>query len=136
MCEFEEGVDHNGRERLPAADHPVSPPGQRLPWFSLSAPDEALDTHHPKESVIPDLDGFKTQVRELHPYLADFLVDRIARDQVGRYRRLVHNKILHEQALRHDACSSGQLCSPVAVIADILQPRATKKRLTVQSCPT
>lgn len=75
-------------------------------------------------NVMPNFEGFKVQILELNPRLANYLVDRIAHDQVRRYKRLVKNKVDHVNACAEANCQSGHLCSSVGGEAEVLPTRA------------
>ena len=63
------------------------------------------------DGVTPNFGGFQQHVLDLNPYLYgrhDFLVDRIAHQQVVRYKQLLSAKVTH---LRVGAnCACGSLC--------------------------
>ena len=62
------------------------------------------------ELIIPTLDGFRSNVRQLNPRLPPFMVDRISQEQLRRYKKLVEFKIKHAQAISLGKCGSGKLC--------------------------
>lgn len=94
-------------ERTPHAESPVK--------MSLSP----QPTH-----IVPTLDGFKLQIRELNPRLEPYLVDRIAHDQMRRYKRLVKNKVDHMAAVAENKCPSGKLCFGIGGEAEVLPTRS------------
>lgn len=59
--------------------------------------------------IIPTLEGFKSNVREL-TRLPAYMVDRIAQEQLRRYKKLVDFKVKHVQATSKERCSSGKHC--------------------------
>lgn len=59
-----------------------------------------------RRNIVPTLDGFRTNVREVFPTLAPYLIDRLSQEQIRRYKRLVENKIKHEQAVHNRTCES------------------------------
>lgn len=65
------------------------------------------------DDISPNLAGFKQQVLKSNPRLAEhntYLVDRIAHQQVVRYKLLLHNRIKHLQHIGSRSCPSGQMC--------------------------
>lgn len=60
--------------------------------------------------IIPNFDGFKSNVRQLNPRLEPFLVDRIGQEQLRRYKKLTEFKVNHLKATNAGKCSSGKLC--------------------------
>lgn len=65
------------------------------------------------DDVIPNLAGFKQQVLKANPRLAEhntYLVDRIAHQQVVRYKLLLHNRVKHLQQISVRSCPAGQMC--------------------------
>ncbi|KAK5086010.1 hypothetical protein LTR70_007628 [Exophiala xenobiotica] len=73
-------------------------------------------------NVMPNLEGFRIQVTELNPILAQYLVERIAHDQVRRYKRL-KNRVEHLTAATEGKCSSKHLCPTVGGEAEVLPAR-------------
>jgi hypothetical protein len=68
----------------------------------------------PKHEITPTLDGFAQNVRVLAPGLSPKLVDRIAHEQVKRFKKLVDHRHKHLAALNaHGQCSNGQKCRKV-----------------------
>lgn len=65
------------------------------------------------DSITPNMAGFKQQVLKLNPKLAQqntFLVDRIAYQQVLRYKSLVGNRIKHMRQTSAGLCQAGLMC--------------------------
>ena len=62
------------------------------------------------DPIVPTRDGFKANVRQLNPRLPPFLVDRIAQEQLRRYKKLVDFKIKHLQATSVRKCPSEKHC--------------------------
>ncbi|KAI1980554.1 hypothetical protein LOZ51_004072 [Ophidiomyces ophidiicola] len=60
--------------------------------------------------IVPTLEGFKTHVQQLNPRLSPALVDRIGREQLLRYKKLVELKLKHAQAVSRHACTAGPHC--------------------------
>ncbi|KAJ9660819.1 hypothetical protein H2198_002358 [Neophaeococcomyces mojaviensis] len=82
-----------------------------------------MDLKPRSANIIPNLDGFKSRIRELNPRLEPYLIDRIAHDQIRRYKRLVKNKVDHSSAVAEHRCTSGSLCPAVGGEAEILPAR-------------
>ncbi|KAL8733997.1 MAG: hypothetical protein Q9166_001758 [cf. Caloplaca sp. 2 TL-2023] len=62
------------------------------------------------EPLIPTMEGFRSNVRKLNPRLPHFLVERIAQEQLRRYKKLIDFKVKHAQLLANGKCSSGKHC--------------------------
>ena len=63
------------------------------------------------DSIVPTLEGFKSHLRELNPRLPPFMFDRIAQEQLRRFKKLMDFKIKHAQALNMGNCPSGKHCT-------------------------
>ena len=61
-------------------------------------------------SINPDLDGFREHALRLNPRTQSFLVDRLAQEQLRRYKELVGHKIRHAQDVFRNRCASGSRC--------------------------
>ena len=84
-------------------------------------------------NVMPNVDGFKVQITELNPGLAPYLVERIAQDQVRRYKRLVKNKVDHLAAATDGKCVSLHLCPAAGGEAEVLPPRSGGREISSSS---
>ncbi|KAI4256526.1 MAG: hypothetical protein L6R42_006171 [Xanthoria sp. 1 TBL-2021] len=62
------------------------------------------------EPLIPTMEGFRSNVRKLNPRLPPFLVERIAQEQLRRYKKLIDFKVKHAQALATGKCPSNKHC--------------------------
>lgn len=62
------------------------------------------------DPIIPTLDGFRSNVRELDPRLPTFMIERISQEQLRRYKKLVEFKVKHAQAISIGKCGSGKRC--------------------------
>ena len=62
------------------------------------------------DPIEPTLSGFRTHVRKLNPRLPPYMIDRIAQEQLRRYKKLLDFKIKHTQALAAGKCASGRHC--------------------------
>ncbi|MCJ1339186.1 hypothetical protein MMC09_004475 [Bachmanniomyces sp. S44760] len=60
--------------------------------------------------IIPTFEGFRANVQDVNPRLPLFLTDRIAQEQLRRYKKLVELKVEHAQAITRRACGSGLRC--------------------------
>ncbi|MCJ1414421.1 hypothetical protein MMC32_000747 [Xylographa parallela] len=59
----------------------------------------------------PSLEGFKSNIREVYPRIAPYLVERIGQEQLRRYSKLVEYKIRHAQSKQLGYCKSGVHCA-------------------------
>ncbi|CAL8582670.1 hypothetical protein XPA_008321 [Xanthoria parietina] len=62
------------------------------------------------EPLNPTMEGFRSNVRKLNPRLPTFLVERIAQEQLRRYKKLMDFKVKHAQALTAGKCPSNKHC--------------------------
>ena len=62
------------------------------------------------DPIVPTLEGFKANIRQLNPRLPPFMFDRIAQEQLRRYKKLLDFKLKHAQALAGGKCPSGKHC--------------------------
>ncbi|KAL8745450.1 MAG: hypothetical protein Q9190_002411 [Brigantiaea leucoxantha] len=62
------------------------------------------------DPVTPTMDGFRSNVRQLNPRLPPFLIERVAQEQLRRYKKLIDFKVKHAQALSAKKCPSGSHC--------------------------
>ncbi|KAJ2895663.1 hypothetical protein MKZ38_006269 [Zalerion maritima] len=75
------------------------------------------------ESIEPNLVGFQKQVLKLNPSLQNrnnFLVDRIAYQQVVRYKNLLNSKVKHLNHVSRRECSTGPRCIALGGTANVL----------------
>ncbi|MCJ1449850.1 hypothetical protein MMC28_000178 [Mycoblastus sanguinarius] len=69
-----------------------------------------MDLSIRSDSIVPTLEGFKANIRQLNPRLPPFMFDRIAQEQLRRFKKLMDCKIKHAQALSTGKCASGKRC--------------------------
>lgn len=79
------------------------------------------------DPIIPDYDGFKKHARELNPRLSHFIVERIAQEQMRRYKRLSEFRVKHLNAVKNKNCASGKFCTHLGGEAKQLAPKAGNK---------
>ena len=72
------------------------------------------------ELIIPSIEGFKTYIQRLNPRLAPFLLERMARQQDNRYRKLLDAKIKHTKEIQLGQCESKGFCSALGGGAKML----------------
>jgi len=87
----------------------------------------AMDLSIRSDAIVPTLDGFKTNIRQLNPRLPDFMFDRIAQEQLRRFKKLMEFKIKHVQALSIRKCASGKHCSELGEGPTYLRPRMSAR---------
>jgi len=84
-------------------------------------------TKPPKKlDIKPTFEGYAANVRELNPTLAQKLVDRIAHEQVKRYKKLQDNRAKHSAAVARGDCHNKSKCLT-------LNPRGTPEPFTKTS---
>lgn len=79
------------------------------------------------DPIIPNQEGFRTHARQLNPRLADFMVERIAQEQIRRYKRLLEFRVKHINVLQNKNCASGKFCLELGGEAMQLPPKAGNK---------
>ena len=70
-----------------------------------------MDLSIRSDPIEPTLEGFKANIRQLNPRLPPFMFDRIAQDQLRRFKKLMDFKVKHLQALSVRKCASGKHCT-------------------------
>jgi hypothetical protein len=86
-----------------------------------------MDFALPLHPIIPTLDGFKDEIRQLNPRIQSYLIDRLAMEQVRRYRKLVQEKTKHAQAVSSRKCSAGKHCFALDGEATFMPPRISAR---------
>ncbi|MCJ1374452.1 hypothetical protein MMC20_005684 [Loxospora ochrophaea] len=125
------------------ASPPTEKPGVTSPRPAPGAEDEddadelgdekgiSMDFSPQNGLIIPNFEGFKSQVRELNPRLAPFMVDRIGHEQLRRYKKLIELKVKHAQCKQVGKCKSGKHCSALGGEPTYLPSKAGNKEPNV-----
>jgi hypothetical protein len=80
------------------------------------------------EDILPTIEGFRDHARKINPRLAPYLLDRVAQEQIRRYKKLVETKIRHTRSVQvAKKCSSGKFCFDLGGEARLLAPRVSSK---------
>ncbi|KIW65729.1 hypothetical protein PV04_07956 [Phialophora macrospora] len=80
------------------------------------------------EDILPTIEGFRDHARKINPRLAPYLLDRVAQEQIRRYKKLVETKIRHTRSVQvAQKCSSGKFCFDLGGEARLLAPRVSSK---------
>ncbi|CAK7236994.1 hypothetical protein SCUCBS95973_009796 [Sporothrix curviconia] len=105
--------------------------------------DEALDDGDLKadsdeliDKITPDFAGFKELVLGLNPMLAGvntYLVDRIAHQQIVRYKSLLNSRIKHLNQVKGQLCNSGALCIAQGGAAVVLDSKGAPRNIDPES---
>ncbi|KAI4193250.1 MAG: hypothetical protein LQ346_003972 [Caloplaca aetnensis] len=69
-----------------------------------------IDLSMRADPITPTMDGFRLNIRQLNPRLPPFLIERIAQEQLRRYKKLIEFKVKHAQALATGKCPSNKHC--------------------------
>lgn len=98
--------------------------------FELEDPNSKPHSHAREYSITAVLDGFRQNVLDLNPMLAEqngYLIDRIVHHQVTRYNELVGERLRHEGVGRSTVqeCSSGKMCRSTDGFVKLLSPDKT-----------
>ncbi|KAK4193534.1 hypothetical protein QBC35DRAFT_371992 [Podospora australis] len=78
------------------------------------------------DDITPNFAGFQQHVLKLNPQLSttnNFLVDRIAHQQIVRYKGLLNAKVKHLQATAARNCSCGTMCIALGGSANFLDSK-------------
>ncbi|KAL8993158.1 MAG: hypothetical protein Q9169_006555, partial [Polycauliona sp. 2 TL-2023] len=86
-----------------------------------------IDLSIRSEPLVPTMEGFRTNVRKLNPRLPHFLVERIAQEQLRRYKKLIDFKVKHAQALSMGKCPSNKHCLALGGEPTYLPSKSTGK---------
>jgi hypothetical protein len=86
-----------------------------------------MDLSIRSDLIIPTLEGFKINVRQLNPRLPNFMFDRIAQEQLRRFKKLMDFKIKHIQALSIGKCASGKHCNDLGEGPTYLPSRSSAR---------
>ncbi|KAL9085371.1 MAG: hypothetical protein Q9165_007662 [Trypethelium subeluteriae] len=79
------------------------------------------------ERIVPTFDGFKSHVLSLNPRLPPYLADRIATEQVRRYKKLLDARAEHTKAVTGHKCASGNRCVELGGSSKLLPLRTNNK---------
>ncbi|KAF2626867.1 hypothetical protein BU25DRAFT_74133 [Macroventuria anomochaeta] len=79
------------------------------------------------DPIIPNQEGFRTHARQLNPRLADFMVERVAQEQIRRYKRLLEFRVKHINVVQNKNCASKGFCTELGGEAKQLPPKAGNK---------
>ncbi|KAK0748177.1 hypothetical protein B0T21DRAFT_380069 [Apiosordaria backusii] len=75
------------------------------------------------DDITPNMPGFKDHVLKLNPQLSTtntYLVERIAHQQIIRYKGLLNSRVKHIQAVNARNCNCGSMCIALGGSANIL----------------
>ncbi|KAL9002418.1 MAG: hypothetical protein Q9188_004645 [Gyalolechia gomerana] len=87
------------------------------------------------DPIVPTMEGFRSNVRQLNPRLPQFLVERVAQEQLRRYKKLIEFKVKHAQASAAGKCSSRKHCLELGGEATYLPSKASSKEAAELSHP-
>ena len=79
------------------------------------------------DPIIPTLEGFKSNVRQLNPRLPIYMIERVAQEQLRRYKKLVDFKVKHVQATSNNRCPSDKHCMDLGGEPTYLPSKSTSK---------
>lgn len=84
------------------------------------------------EDITPNFAGFQQHILKLNPILEhqnNFLVDRIAHQQIVRYKSLLNSKVKHLQHVTHRSCPCGAMCIALGGSATVLDIKGDPRGL-------
>lgn len=79
------------------------------------------------DPITPTLEGFKSNVRQLNPRLQVYMIERVAQEQLRRYKKLVDFKVKHVQATSKQSCPSDKHCLELGGEPTYLPSKSTSK---------
>lgn len=91
-----------------------------------------MDLRVRTDPIIPTHQGFHTQARQLNPRIPEYLLERVTKEQVTRYQRLVDGKGKHVKAVKDNKCSSRAYCFALGGESQPLKPRVGNKDADTQ----
>ena len=86
-----------------------------------------MDLSIRSDIIDPTLDGFKSNIRQLNPRLPPFMFDRIAQEQLRRFKKLMDFKLKHAQALSKGKCQSGKHCTELGGLPTYLPSKSSSR---------
>ena len=86
-----------------------------------------MDLSIKSDAIVPTLEGFKANVRQLNPRLPPYMFDRIAQEQLRRFKKLMDFKCKHVQAIHMGKCPSEKHCTELGGEPTYLPAKATKE---------
>ena len=84
------------------------------------------------DDITPNFNGFQQHILKLNPSLAttnNYLVDRIAHQQIVRYKSLLNSRVKHIQSTANNNCACGTLCITLGGSANVLDARGDPRGL-------
>ncbi|KAI3400251.1 hypothetical protein diail_3632 [Diaporthe ilicicola] len=84
------------------------------------------------DDITPNVAGFRQYALMMNPRLAEhntFLADRIAHQQVIRYKALLNHKVKHLQHISSQSCPSGTMCIALGGSANLLDTKGDGRGL-------
>ena len=78
-------------------------------------------------NFIPSYDSFRMYARQVNPRVPPYMIDRIAADQVRRYKKLLDTKVKHSRAVQAKKCVAGKFCIELGGQGVLLPPRISAK---------
>ncbi|KAK3693883.1 hypothetical protein B0T22DRAFT_368794 [Podospora appendiculata] len=88
------------------------------------------------DEIAPNLAGFQQHVLKLNPLLNTsntYLVDRIAYQQIVRYKSLLNSRVKHIQQTANQNCSSGSMCIAQGGSANVIDSKGDARGLDPMS---
>lgn len=103
--------------------------------YDLDDHDMRMEPSDSMESIVPTYEGFKAHILRLNPGLSPdhYLVERIAMQQVTRYKHLLSAKVKHLQQGR--GCLSGSLCLAMGGTSTLLDQKGQPRNPDSLSSP-
>lgn len=116
-------TDNHGLQQV-ASSRPVETGDDEEEDDDTAEKGQVMDFPVPTRLPVPTTEGFKAQITQLNPRLEPALIDRLANEQVRRYKKLVEQKMNHAHAVSKKSCSAGKFCFAQGGEAVILAARA------------
>ncbi|KAK3393016.1 hypothetical protein B0H63DRAFT_386034 [Podospora didyma] len=98
--------------------------------------DPDMKTEGDKIDIAPNFVGFQQHVLKLNPLLSttnNYLVDRIAHQQIVRYKSLLSSRVKHLQHTASRNCPTGVMCIALGGSANVLDAKGDPRSLDPMS---
>jgi hypothetical protein len=84
--------------------------------------------------ISPNFAGFKDHVLRLNPTMeAEYLVDRIAHQQVVRYKNLLNWRVKHSAAIINQSCTANHHCLAQGGAPTLLDPKGQPRKTSISN---
>ena len=131
-----------GGPPLPTLASPPEEPVNAAPFEHIADEEEDAETDEAlnergvsisfmpsADYIIPTMDGFRINIQEVNPRLASYLIERLAQEQLRRYKKLKGFKVKHSQDIQSGSCESDGRCPERGGKPFYPSPKVSKKEI-------